>query len=358
MQGLAGVKRSLLARTCAHILASQKKLGAAFFFSRPNEWDDPNYLFPSIAYQLATKSKLYNDILDHLIQKDPSLVAKSITEQFQELLLKPSQHLRTDKAGVGEWVMIIDGLDECARHAQCNIIEIIAKSVREQATPFRWIFLSRPEFQVVTSFTRKCVRSVSHRLELPVSQDLDYELLRCMTYELGKTRKAFVNLSAGSYVYVAPSVPFIVDCSSSGPVNELQADLSTALLNEKRTESEHSPAEPDPFYTLIMQCIPSQVLPIIQNILLLTDHSNSPEGHKMYKPLMKAIEFANILGLSESQYRKACDSASSIRSRPRLGYQIPPSLIHGLFTKPKTVQGVLYLFAFARLSSRTVGTFE
>ncbi|KAF9445233.1 hypothetical protein P691DRAFT_762687 [Macrolepiota fuliginosa MF-IS2] len=119
MYGPAGVGKSAVAQTCSERLAKRNKLGAALFFSRsvgPNKRDDPHRLFPSLAYQVATKSKQFGDILDNRIQDDPTLVTKSMREQFQELLVKPLSQLEPGAAGVVEGlIVIIDGLDECGK---------------------------------------------------------------------------------------------------------------------------------------------------------------------------------------------------------------------------------------------------
>ncbi|KAF9445229.1 hypothetical protein P691DRAFT_785506 [Macrolepiota fuliginosa MF-IS2] len=119
MYGPAGVGKSAIAQTCSEDLAERNKLGAALFFSRSvglNQRDDPHRLFPSLAYQIATKLKPFGDILDERIQDDPTLVTKSMKEQFQELLVKPLSCLGPGAAGVvGGLVIIIDGLDECGK---------------------------------------------------------------------------------------------------------------------------------------------------------------------------------------------------------------------------------------------------
>ncbi|KAF9440570.1 hypothetical protein P691DRAFT_767580 [Macrolepiota fuliginosa MF-IS2] len=90
---------------------------------------------------IATKSKPFGDILDERIKDDPMLVTKSMREQFQELLVKPLSRLGPGAAGVlvGS-VVIIDGLDECGNGPgmHCDIIEIVATSVRNRTAPFRW----------------------------------------------------------------------------------------------------------------------------------------------------------------------------------------------------------------------------
>ncbi|KAF9439605.1 hypothetical protein P691DRAFT_297371, partial [Macrolepiota fuliginosa MF-IS2] len=50
LKGPAGVGKSAIARSCAEVFAAQGKLAAAFFFSYPNQRDDPQRLFTTISY--------------------------------------------------------------------------------------------------------------------------------------------------------------------------------------------------------------------------------------------------------------------------------------------------------------------
>lgn len=327
MSGPAGVGKSAVAQSCADLLAEQNRLGAAFFFSRPNERDNSNSLFTSISYQIATKSELYGDILNHKILKDPTLVTKSITEQFRELLVKPLQHPRTDMADVGEWVIIVDGLDECeGRRTQCEIVEIVATSVREQTTPFRWVFLSRPEPHIAASFASNDMPLLSRRLELQVTRDIDREITLYLTDELRKIQqrgglpdswlsdreiRILVALAAGLFIYAATIIRFVGEHNSSGPVEQLRIVLSLAVHGKRVGDSEHPLIELDLFYTLIMGRVPSKILPTIQRILLLTSHSDIL-GVRIPSFSLDVLRFANILGISESQCRNACGTLHSV----------------------------------------------
>ncbi|KAF9444061.1 hypothetical protein P691DRAFT_637331, partial [Macrolepiota fuliginosa MF-IS2] len=283
MRGPAGVGKSAVAQSCAELLAEKNKLGVAIFFSRPNERDDPHRLFPSLSYQIATKSKPYGDILGHRIRNDPTLVAKSVKEQFQELLVKPLSQLGADVGGdVGGLVVIIDGLDECDKGPQmhCDIVEIVIASVHKKTTPFRWAFLSRPETHIVGSFTAADTRPLSYHLEIRVSREIDNEIALYLKAELRKIQQrsglpnswvserdigTLVNLSGGLFIYAATLVRFVGNHRSLGPVDQLRAVLALAKGN-KEISSTHPLSELDRFYILIMRCIPPEILPRIQAI--------------------------------------------------------------------------------------------
>lgn len=326
VQGPAGVGKSAVAQSCAEFLAPQNKLGATFFFSRLNEWCDSNLLFTSISYQIARKSDSYSNILDRDIGKDPTLVKKSIKRQFQEFFVKPLRELRSQGEDVGEKVIIIDGLDECAGiGAQCDIIEIIATSVREETTPFRWALFSRPEPHIVASFTSDRIFPLSLHIELAVSRQVDHEIWRYLSDELRRIQEqhglppswpseqdiaTLVCLSAGLFVYPATVIRFIGEHNSLGPVDQLHAVLALATRGGK-ANSDHPLAELDLFYTLIMRQIPSKILPTIQKVLLL---KSFPPIYSFLEvsELVGAIEFANILALTEPQFRKACSTLHSV----------------------------------------------
>lgn len=323
MQGPAGVGKSALAQTCAELLAQQDKLAAAFFFSRPNIRDDPACLFTSISYQIATKSELYNKILDRGIRNDPTLVKKAIRRQFHELLVNPLQELGEGGEMMKGRVVIIDGLDECAgTEAQREIIDIITASILNETTPFRWAFFSRPEVHIVAAFASSHLLPLSLRLELPVSREIDHEILRYLTDELEKIQVEYglpsswlsksvigtlVNLSAGLFIYAATIIRFLRERNSLGPVDQLKAVVLLATYVAVNG-SGHPLAELDLFYILIMQRIPPKILPILKKILLLNVFA--PQSY-MYKRTYLVI---NILGISEQQFRTACGPLHSVLS--------------------------------------------
>ncbi|KAF9450119.1 hypothetical protein P691DRAFT_701940 [Macrolepiota fuliginosa MF-IS2] len=342
MHGPAGVGKSAVAQSCANFFAARKKLGAAVFLSRPNGRNDPDRFFTSISYQLAIRVESYGDHLDHRIQRNPTIITKSIAEQFQELLVNPISQLRAEGVDIGEWLIIIDGLDECggkdggdgkaekyARDIQCDIVEMAAASVREGVLPFRWVFLSRPETHIVSSFTANNMRRISYHLELPVTRAIDNEIRLYLTDELQKIRErsglpdtwppaheiaTLVNVSAGLWIYPATLVRFIRDPDSS-PVDQLDAVLALFKEGNGRTSSGHPLMELDLFYTLIMRRVPSRILPVVQRILLLFESSSMAVsqpfdwvkfGEVVNRPIVK------VLGLSELQFENACSSLRAV----------------------------------------------
>ncbi|KAF9458136.1 hypothetical protein BDZ94DRAFT_1313583 [Collybia nuda] len=317
VHGPAGVGKSAVAQTCAEELTKMGKLGATFFFSRPNGRDRPDRLFTTISYELAVKDESCRKILNNMIQSDPSLLEKSIRQQFQDLIVTPLAELRAGGKDMKELVVIIDGLDECfSNEAQCDIVEIVAASVKDQTTPLLWVFVSRPEADIKSTFISPHIFRLSLHLELPVSRDIDHEIAKFLTDELESVRwkhalpsswpserniGTLVNLSAGLFIYANTVIRFIRDENSPGPDDQLQTVLALAqrLASDEET---HPLFELDLFYHLIMQRVPRKVLPTTLKILLLTTFENGTE----------ITINAGVLGLSEAQFSNACRSLHSV----------------------------------------------
>ncbi|KAF5350127.1 hypothetical protein D9756_009127 [Leucocoprinus leucothites] len=325
LKGPAGVGKSAIAQTCAEALG--ERLAAAFFFSRPNARDDPNRLFTTIAYQLATNNKPYRDILDSLLHDDPSLVTKSIPQQFQYLIVGPLHQLVARGHAFGKKVIIIDGLDEChGIDFQRDIVNIIAASAQYKTTPFLWAFMSRPEPHLTATFTSSVIRHLCHNVEVAVTRDDDQELrqyLRDGLEEIQRERglpsswfseedlQQLVELAAGLFIYAATVLRFIGQPSALGPEGQLRSVL--ALYQQQlvgirtRSDLKHPLSELDLFYTLIIQQIPQEILPVAMKILLATAY------FPRYRDIPPALKIAEILGLSESQLQNAlCQNLQSV----------------------------------------------
>ena len=189
MHGPFGVGKSAIAQSCAESLVVENKLCASIFFSRPNKQNNPNRVFTSIAYQLAVKFPLIADILDREILKDPTILTAARPVQFEELFVKPLR--QTENALIKGRVIVLDGLDEIdGRTAQAEIIDIVATSIREHTTPFRWFILSRPEPHIQRAMGADDLSSLLYSIDLPLSSPDYHEILTFFEKELDKIRKS------------------------------------------------------------------------------------------------------------------------------------------------------------------------
>jgi len=174
-------------------------------------------------------------------------------------------------------VIILDGLDEIdgstaevdSRIAQAEIIDIVATSIRERTTPFRWFILSRPESHIQRAMGVNNVLSLLHSIDLPLSSQDDHEILIFFEKELDKIREehnlpsswcpesdvaVLIKLADGLWIYVDTVTRFIGDPNSSGPTAQLKLVLN--LAKESRGKLSENPlAKMDMFYDLIMRQI-------------------------------------------------------------------------------------------------------
>ncbi|KAF9441631.1 hypothetical protein P691DRAFT_790894 [Macrolepiota fuliginosa MF-IS2] len=257
LEGPADVGKSAVAQSYARSIGG--KLGAIFFFSRINGWNDPKAFVPTIIYQLATKYPPYRDRVDAVILHDPLVLDKSIEVQFRDLLIQPLQELKGMGIGVDEdAIIIIDGLDECdGTDAQCTIIQIIIASVHEQSTPFLWAFFSRPEPHIMAAFSM--IRA-------------KYNFPAVFIWPPEEEIRQLVDQSAGLFIYTASAIRYVANPGASEPTARLRS-----LLELGNTKTGDNPlANLDQLYTLILEQIPEGTLP---NTLLLLSSLTTPTLH-------------------------------------------------------------------------------
>lgn len=331
MEGPFGVGKTTIAQTCAGKIG-EALLGATFFFSRPNQIDDPDRFFPSIAYQIATKVKPFADILDERICNDLSMLTKTMEVQFRELIVLPFLELKERGVLVQERVVIIDGLDECKEEpAQCVIVELIATAVRDHGgdLPLVWSFFSRPEPHIVQTFSAEAIFPFVWTMSLPVSREVDKEIELYIRGQFKNISKriyhlppytddtwpsepqisALLHKSAGLFVHASTAMKYVDDPEASDPKGRLDEVVSSSLcLPKPFAVAGSSPtAEIDSLYTLIMRRIPPHVLPTTQQILLLT-HYQQPHSSGAFDLTWEVV----VLGLSAPSVMIALSKLRSV----------------------------------------------
>ncbi|KAJ3566391.1 hypothetical protein NP233_g7036 [Leucocoprinus birnbaumii] len=325
MHGPFGVGKSAVGQNSAEAFEKLEKLAASVFFSRPNRRNNPIRVFTSIIYQLVLKCPQLADILDHKILNNPTILTAALPRQFEELIVKPLRQISSQVTDMEGWVIILDGFDEVdGIEAQCHIIDIIATSIHDRTTPFRWFIISRPEPHIQRAMRATDVTPLLHTIELPLSPENDHEILTFLMKELQKisekhglppswcTESEFavlVKLAGGLWIYVNTITRFIEDANSLGPRAQLHLVLSLAE-EQTRPLATNPLAAMDLFYDLIMEQIPSHVLPTAHKILLLqstfTDMLRSDQRD------LEALVIVNLLRLSIEEFSAACNFLQSV----------------------------------------------
>ncbi|KAF5357242.1 hypothetical protein D9756_006415 [Leucocoprinus leucothites] len=276
MNGPAGVGKSAIAQTCAKTLKDSGHLGAAFFFSINGRRNDHTRFFPTLAYQLATTLPDYRKIVDDRIHNDKTIITKTLSSQFESLIVEPLRALKEQGKEVRRRPIFIDGLDECeSKDAQAEIIKLIAASVQIESTPFCWAIFSRAEPRIASMFALAHISSLCQVVYLPISHDTDNDIdlyLRAGFKNILQQRnmvlskpwpteediKKLVDAAAGLFAYAATVLRFIDKYSYAGFQEALQAVLDVIARPGTRPLPIFSSL--DSLYTLILQRVPDDIL--------------------------------------------------------------------------------------------------
>ena len=140
LNGLAGTGKSTIALTVAERIFAEGKLGASFFCSRDFE-DRRNlqFIFPTIAAQLAWRYPEFWTFLVSLLQSDPKTVYESLYGQMDKLIVQPLR-----KCAIST-VIMIDALDECKDNQPASAILSVLGKLVKYIPKVKFFITGRPE---------------------------------------------------------------------------------------------------------------------------------------------------------------------------------------------------------------------
>ncbi|KIJ38103.1 hypothetical protein M422DRAFT_33449 [Sphaerobolus stellatus SS14] len=146
LYGPAGAGKSTIAQTIAEQCdKGPKNLAFSYFFSRRNaNQSDLTRFIPTFAYQLVLTVPSLDTSVREAVRSDPSIFARSLETQAQELIVKP---LKAMTEQLPFMVVVIDGLDEYSEDDEkCPLEDLVFILIRVlTGLPFRIFFASRPE---------------------------------------------------------------------------------------------------------------------------------------------------------------------------------------------------------------------
>ena len=156
LNGLAGTGKSTIAQTVSERAFADGMLGASFFCSRDFEdRSDLQFIFPSLAFQLAHKYREFRAVLVPLLQSDPDVVYESLYSQMEKLIVEP---LRSTDVST---VIVIDALDECTdEEPQSAILSVMGRLV-EEVPKVKFFITGRPEPRIRSGFRLELLRPLT-----------------------------------------------------------------------------------------------------------------------------------------------------------------------------------------------------
>lgn len=159
LNGSAGTGKSTISWTIAKWLTSEScnrvvDLGASFFFKRGEaDRSSASLFFPTIVRQLVFTIPGLDVLISGVIESDPFIFDKSLSEQFDKLLFQPLCKISSSLVGCPILVLVVDALDECEteRDVKC-ILQLWSRLYQMATIRLRLLLTSRPELPIRVGF--------------------------------------------------------------------------------------------------------------------------------------------------------------------------------------------------------------
>jgi len=173
LNGAVGVGKSAIMQELASQLYGDD-ISADFFFGKGHEQrGEAQYLFCTLAYQLAQKvGGQLGELVNAAMKKDPILPTRSMEVQFKELIVKPVLLAAQRGQCITPATVLIDGLDECnGRRNQETILGLLGNAFQETPDfPLQFVIASRPETHIRERFISLPLHSITRNMVLDDSE--------------------------------------------------------------------------------------------------------------------------------------------------------------------------------------------
>ncbi|KAF8811000.1 hypothetical protein BYT27DRAFT_7090460 [Phlegmacium glaucopus] len=293
LYGPAGAGKSAIAQEIAELYHKSERLAASFFWSRNVAGrNNEERLVASLAYQLLIAIPQIRGYVEEVIEKDPSILSRSLATQMESLIAEPlvkvfgHDQQRPVDSELPK-LIILDGLDECGTaESQRYILKVISDSILRFSIPLFFLICSRPEQAIRDSFNDQHLLELTVRLTLDEKYhpDDDIRLFLVESFESVKRSHALksrlpcdwpitedidqlVSKSSGQFIYAATVVKF-VRSPRRRPCEQLKI-----ILGINATGNETPFAELDVLYCQIFSMVEDlpRALEILSLLYLIDD---------------------------------------------------------------------------------------
>jgi hypothetical protein len=283
IHGPAGAGKSAIMKTLSERLQAVQRLGGTFFFKRGHTTrGNAHVLFATLALQLALNIPELKSRIIRVVERTPTLVARSMDVQLQELIIEPYRAVECSPTRT----IIIDGLDECdGKHIQQDLLRFVGASFGQVTLPLRFVIASRPEphirevlqgttfrdlhrsFNIEKSFYD--VRAYLESEFARIHHDHATMLMVPNPWPSRDTIEFLVQQSSGYFIYASTVIKF-VDDKDHRPTRRLAA---IEALEGSDSQDQSPFAALDALYAQILSAIPRtqclvSILRVISNFNL------------------------------------------------------------------------------------------
>ena len=249
LNGLAGTGKSTIAQTIAERMFADGLLGASFFCSRDfPDRRDLQFIFPTLAVQLARRYTQYRSILIPLVRSDPGIVHESLYNQMKKLIVAPL------KESAISTIVVIDALDECKDDEPASAILSVLGQFVSEIPEVKFFLTGRPESRIQEGFR---IPLLANATQIFILHDVKPSLinndiqvfLKQSFLELTRRRREpddwptkeqldhLCKRAAGLFVYAAATIKFVGQ-KNNNPRKQLDRLLLSPenSVHEGRTE--------------------------------------------------------------------------------------------------------------------------
>jgi len=297
MHGRAGAGKSALAQIIGELCRENGFLAASFFFSRTSKRNNGHSLIPTIAYQLAHSYPGTQAYIQKRLEKDPSLLDRSMQTIMEELIVGALTSWRCTGACILKSMVerpprlvVIDGLDECDDpKVQCEILRVLAIAIEQLPRPIRFLVSSRPETHIVHTFSHNPIFGSINLVKIDLEdRDADADIRTFCTQEFEKIKEThplsqsitghffpedwpspseisdIAKKASGQFIYASTVLKYI-QSNSHNPMNRLNIIRGIFI----KPDQDAPFAELDGLYTHIFACVPAEYSPLLLQVLSL-----------------------------------------------------------------------------------------
>ncbi|KAH7339070.1 hypothetical protein B0J17DRAFT_717490 [Rhizoctonia solani] len=252
LNGMAGTGKTTIAYTFSERLEKRKRLAASFFCTRTSaDCRNVTRIIPSIAYQLARYSTLFQSALCEVLGEEHDVGSKTAEKQFGRLLLDPLTKAKNTMPD--NLVVVIDALDECEdRVGVETLLDILFRHASDM--PLRFFVTSRPEPEIYARMMLDVkARQAMHLHDIEkslVQADIELYLKEELSFVIPTASqiKQLAERSGSLFIYAATFVRYIrFGKRFADPQQRLQSVLALT------PESAKKHAEIDALYTAILE---------------------------------------------------------------------------------------------------------
>ena len=123
------------------------QLGASFFCSCDFlDQSNLNFMFSTLAVQLARKYTKFRSIFIPLVQSNPGVINESLCCQMEKLIVQPLK-----ESGIST-VVVIDALDECKDKEPASAILSVLGQFIPEIPKVKFFLTGRPEQRICEGF--------------------------------------------------------------------------------------------------------------------------------------------------------------------------------------------------------------